>query len=429
MSANAWGVREVLNAAIAQNNGLEAERRWLEEQLLIHQRDLQALDRETAAAWQHLGEVVAPALDRAVLDRAAAACQLPSISAAAVDASLISEQGRLHRQLAEIAANPDYAGRDGLNVECDLRIAEYDEMLKPFHDDAASIHHDPAWQRLRDARYGTPEYPAKWYQLSYYRDWKQSDELVERHAPKLGVTTWEALRSKTLEAEAAIATLQGEREAFVQRRRGIADLVHRHRETEQALQNLPARTLAGVRGRLRGHLEPLGVDRLAQLFAGDPAVAVALQRLSGLAAKRRYLVEAAEQYILTPRQQVAAALTRNHRDLQKLSRPKNARRTFPAAAMEKRFRDRSGAVGKRRQRWDDTRTQVLEFDRYDRGSLVEDFLWWDLMTDGRLDGDFIPEVHDHHARYPDRDAHADAIAAVAREPARDDDALLIHDGS
>lgn len=422
-----WGVREVLNASIAQNNTLQAEQRWLDEQLAVHQGDLRAIDGEAQAAWQHLGEVLVPALDRAVLDRAAAACQLPSVSAAAVDLSLHAESDRLHRQLAEIDATPDYAEREGLNVECDLRIAEYDEMLKPWHDDAASIHREPAWQRLRDAHYGTPEYAAKWFQLTYYRDWKQADELVERHGAKFNATTWEALRGKALAAEAAMATLGIEREEFVTRRRRIADLVRSHRDIEQSLQTLPARTLAGVRGRLRSHLEPLGLERLTQFLAADPAVALALQRLAGLAAKRRYLVEAAEQYLLGPRQQISAAITRNNRDLHKLSRPKNASRTFPAAAMEKRFRDRSSAVGKRRQRWDDTRTHVVEFNNYDRGSLAQDFLWWDLMTDGRLDGDFIPEVHDHYERYPDRDRHADAVAAVASEPAHDD--LLSHDGS
>lgn len=426
-----WGVRMVINAALAQNQALQGEQRWYEEQLELHRRDLRAIDGETETAWQHLGEALVPALDPARLDYTATACHLPSIAASAVDASIRYEADRLHRQLAEIDNNPDYADREGLIVECELRTAEYDEMLAPWDNDPTAIHKSPAWERLRDNGYGTSGYLGKWYQMSFYRDWKEADELVERHGPASGVTTWDALRNKTLAAEAAMTTLRNEREVFVARRRRIDDLVRSHGETEHALASLPARMLAGVRGRLRSHIEPLGHERIAALLPGDPGVALALQRIAGLAAKRVYLIETAEEYLLQPRQQVAAAIARNHRDLQKLSRPKNASRTFPTATMEKRFRDRSQAIAKRRQRYDDTRTQVVQFNDYNRGSLAENFLWWDVMTDGRLDGDFIPQVHDHHTRYgrTTHDAHDDAVAAVASSSSRDHDALLMSDGS
>jgi hypothetical protein len=70
---------------------------------------------------------------------------------------------------------------------------------------------------------------------------------------------------------------------------------------------------------------------------------------------------------------------------------------------------------------------VYVFDRYDRGRFVDDFLWWDLMTDGRLDGNFIPEVHRFRSAHPDwrYDAGAfgddeAAAAAVAAAEGRDD---------
>jgi len=431
MSGQQWGVRQVINASLSQNQALQAEQRWYEEQLELHRRDLHAIDGETETAWQHLGEALVPDLDPARLDHVAAACHLSSIAARTIDASIRHESDRLHRQLAEIDHDPDHANREGLIIECDLRIAEYDEMLAPWDSDVSAIHKSPSWERLRDSGYGTPEYPGKWYQMSFYRDWKEADELVERHGPASGLTTWDALRTRTLEAEAAMITLRGEREVFVARRRRINELVRSRGEAEQALASLPARMLAGVRGRLRSHIEPLGHERIAALLPGDPGVVLAVQRLAGLAAKRVYLIETAEEYLLQPRAQVAAALARNHRDLQKLARPKNSSRTFPAATMEKRFRDRSQAVSKRRQRYDDTRTQVVAFNHYERGSLAENFLWWDVMTDGRLDGDFIPQVHDHHARFgrDTHDHHADAVAAVAGASSHDNDALLLSDGS
>lgn len=427
IGGRAWGAREVVEAVNVQSKALHEEARWYDEQIQQHHDDLQAVQRGNEEAWQHLAAVIVPDLDAARLDRVAATVGLPAIGRDAVAAGMQYEHDRMHRRIAEVEANPEYVDREGILLECERQIAEYDEMIAPFTADVTSIHADPVWHRLRDAGYGTGSYAAKWYQLSYYRDWKEGDLLVERHGPRLGVTTWAALRDRAIAAEAAVATLRAERETHVARRSLVDSLVRERAACEQALGSLPARQLAAVHGRLRGHLEHVEIDRIAAMFPGDHAVMVALQRLSGLAAKQRYLGEAARQYLFEPREAVYAALTRNNRDRAKLSRPKSAGRTFPAETMERRFRDRSGSLGKRRQRWEETRTHVVGFDDYDRGSLARDFLWWDVMTDGRLDGDFIPEVHDHNARHPG-DRHAQAVAAVAEAPTRDD-LLLMGDGS
>jgi hypothetical protein len=70
-----------------------------------------------------------------------------------------------------------------------------------------------------------------------------------------------------------------------------------------------------------------------------------------------------------------------------------------------------------------THERIYRFERYDHASFASDFLWWDLMTDGKLDGDFIPEVRHFHdtresqgfprvSRFEDDDL-ASASAAVS----------------
>lgn len=433
MSGRSWSASEVVAAARAHNEALEAEQSWLEQQLAQHKRDLHKIDGESEDAWQHLLEVVVPELSGPHLDRAAAAFQLPSIAGAAVASGMQREADRLRQRVAEIDADTEYAQREGIVNECEIRVAELDEMIAPLSASTGPVFADPSWRRLWKLAYGLPEYGGKWYQLSYYRDWKEADELVERHGPRFQATDYVGLRAKVREAEAAMVTLQSERNDFHARRGKVEGLVRARAEAEQALAALPTRQLAAVRGRLRGHLEPLGFERVAALLPGDPTVAVALQRLAGLAAKRRYLEETAKQYLQGPHAQIEEAQLRNRRDIEKLSRPKNYGRQFAGETMEKRFRDRSAAVAKRRQRYEDTRTQVVHFNSYERGSLVSDFLWWDVMTDGRLDGNFIHEVHHHHSHHGPghhvhHDHHADAVAAVA-DGSGGDDGLLLHDGS
>ena len=65
---------------------------------------------------------------------------------------------------------------------------------------------------------------------------------------------------------------------------------------------------------------------------------------------------------------------------------------------------------------------MVSFDRYSRASFATNFLWWDVMTDGRLDGDFIPEVQKHRSVHGGRsrssrddDFESAAAAVVARD--------------
>ena len=53
------------------------------------------------------------------------------------------------------------------------------------------------------------------------------------------------------------------------------------------------------------------------------------------------------------------------------------------------------------KRYDKRAKVVRSFDRYDRGGLGQDVLWWDVMTDGKLDGSFSDEVQSFRESHPD----------------------------
>ena len=40
------------------------------------------------------------------------------------------------------------------------------------------------------------------------------------------------------------------------------------------------------------------------------------------------------------------------------------------------------------------------YDRWDRGRYYEHLLWWDIMTRGRYDGSFLPDVAHFHTTHP-----------------------------
>lgn len=422
-----WTAHQVIGAAHSDNRALQDEDAWYRERFTEHKADLAALDERTAEAWDHLGAVLVPELAPGLLDALAWQIGLPAIAARAVELGTQQEVARQQAALASVEVEPEYLNREGLRLECEFLLAECDDLLAPLHAVYAEIHKDPRFHRLRANDYGTPRYAGRWYSLSYYRDWKEGDELVEVFGPKQQAQDFPTLLQKIIEAEVAARTIEEDRNKHLSRKIRIQLLLERRDDATRALEQMPQRRLAAVRGAVRAHLQDLDEARLAALVGDAHPVAVALQRISGLAAQRRYLTAAAQRDIQEPWAQLGTAILRNNRDLQKLTRPKNAGRTFDADKMHKRFVARPAAFVKRRDRYVQTRETITSFHAYDRGSLAGDVLWWDLITDGRLDGDFIPEVQAHRERHPDVD-HAHAIAAVAQ---RDDaaDAALIHDGS
>jgi len=55
---------------------------------------------------------------------------------------------------------------------------------------------------------------------------------------------------------------------------------------------------------------------------------------------------------------------------------------------------------KRRLKTEKIRRKITDFNKYDDGSVSDDFLWWDLITN-RSYGDDIYEVREHRQRFPD----------------------------
>src|SRR5262249_24424160 len=200
-----------------------------------------------------------------------------------------------------------------------------------------------------------------------------------------------------------------------------------HARTLEALATIPQRALAAGQARIAQHLSGLEVADLGDRLAKEPGLALTWKRVSGLRAKRGYLDQIVDEQLVKPRAELRQQLAKVSQEITKWSRPKLAYAQYPADQYQRRFVDRQGRAWRFVDRYRKTYDTVYVFDRYDRGSLLEDFLWWDLMTGGRMHGDFIPGVADWRAAHPgytytpdpwhapDHDAAA-AAASASAEP-------------
>jgi len=210
------------------------------------------------------------------------------------------------------------------------------------------------------------------------------------------------------------------------------------------LRGLDVQALEHTRGRIVQHLLGTDASVVAQRFraASSPLLLVFL-RASGLHANIAYLEGIQRSNIGELQKELYAQKQKLDAQEQKTRR---RWAPMPLDRFQKLTEDRRPSFQKRWDRFGKIYKTVYVYDRWDRGQYYwENLLWWDIMTRGRYDGSYIPEVvtwrraHPGYVYDPDwqamRDSDDDAdigVAAAASievDASEADDPIQTTDGS
>ncbi|MEW6283807.1 MAG: hypothetical protein AB1758_34665, partial [Candidatus Eremiobacterota bacterium] len=307
-------------------------------------------------------------------------------------------------------------------------VASHRDALKPFVD---TCRQHPRFQRLIDVGYGTDAYKVGFWRLSYYLDWKAGDEVLEKFPDKKSFRDIAEEYNDSFRAlqtmDQRLAELRAEFEAGAQLERD-------HAEWTNWLQNIETIHLGKAREKLIDFIQGCPGGALAERFNSHPDLVMMAQRWLGLAKQARYLDEVHERTLVPLAADLQKEQQKLNKDHIKYHRPKHSYVRFPAAEVQNRFGTRRQKVQKRLERYQHTQETIYIFQDYDRGSLAEDFLWWDLMTDGSIDGDFIPEVQEFYTGHPDyrytrRREYDDRYAAASVASSSSYDSSTSYDAS
>ncbi len=429
-----YGVAQFQAAAKAQLSELGQVRARLTELKRAHGERREELARRLNAAKDELTASLLPAFTPEALAGAARLVGFPGLLQKGFPAQAEAERGRLSARIAGIEAEPAYRDRrllrDPLVGTLTRALKELEEFRKPFADVVERFRH-PRLSRLLEVGYGTPRYAVPFWRTSYYADWKAGDEILERFP---GKDAFEEILPGYLEAAGMLETYDPRIASLRAEILAGQRLEEELGAQRQALESLEPRYLGLARIALAQHLEDVPLDSLAGALAGRPDLAVLVRKWSGLHHQLRYLDAIADGQIEPAFRRVDDDVRKLQKDLVKYSRPKNSGTTFAPDAFQRRFdRTRNEKLRKRVDRIGGAHERVYAFESYDRGSFASDFLWWDLMTDGRIDGNFIPEVRSYYEAHPDAAARtgtgldpddlAAASAAVSTRPAGRDGLL------
>jgi hypothetical protein len=349
------------------------------------EQDRSNVAEQIDAAQRDLVDALLPRLDAARLTALSIALGVGSLHPSTLHQRQQQRAPKRDATLARVRADPLYANRDGEIASIEIREAELRERL----DHLGNTHASPRMRELLECGYGTDAYPKRWWQMQFYSDWRDGDALVAA-AANPHITTFAQLRTWQLRVDEARATFESGLDQQNNKRKAILQLVSEHDGAVHIGQDDQASMYADARLQLIDRMRQFDVDQTARLLPKEEARMCG--RLSSLMAQQRYLRDAETQLIAPAKIRVTETHRSLSRERDKLHRPKNFREWSDAQVHQRFGKDRLMHAQKARARVDEFRAAVVNRDFSDRYDPVADFVWWDVMTDGKLDGNFIDEV-------------------------------------
>ncbi len=410
---------QVLQAVQFQRQAISEQEKRLAEVTTYHQTERQKLDVERRAATDDLGQALLPRLDAASIAAAASSTGMVNLPTENIPGQLEARRAWLVSRLQQIASAPEYAQRELLRHprtgSLTRALGEANEYRNLANQFVAECEEHPRFEQILEAGFGTAEEKAAWWRYSYWQNRSAAADLVT----KSGKATFAEVREEYTKREQDVATYDAEIGQLRQQIAAGEQLEREYATLYEEHHTLDARGLAHTRGRLVQHL--LGVDAATvtqRLKAASSPFTMLFLRASGLAAKATYL----DGIHTSNAGEVARDLGAQKAKLDNIE-TKTRRRWGPMLAdkYQKLTVDPRPRYDKRFQRWGKVYQTVYVYDRWDRARYYDDLLWWDLMTRGRYDGSFIPEVQTYHQMHPDYAFDPNWKTLAAQDPDDIDD--------
>ena len=393
--------------ALAEQRKAEnlAEEKELKEARAKTLADRAALSGRAATALDELTAALLPTLDDAAVFRAVVFTGYSPLSQKKLVAAREDERQRLQARLSAIEQDPRVLNRDALLGpvvgSITLAIREAQEGKGPLVALCEKAAH-PRLQRLLDLRYGTAAYEVGWYRLDRFRDWKAGRAIARRFPEH---KTFAALRVPLEQAFAAVVVYDERLAALQAEVKACDDLIEERRAKSDLLATLEPRHLTAARALLGDYLSDLATGpsfaSLGARLHGEADLELLAKRYSGLRAQLKYLEELQGTMLDPLSLELLKERERLGRDLTKYGKPKHAGDRFEREQVQRRFERPRLRTRKALDRYRKIETNVVVFHHYERSSLIDDFLWWDLITHGRVDGSHLPSVAAFHSAYPD----------------------------
>ena len=363
-------------------------------------RDTEAKRQDLLArltnAYADLGAALLPELNAPAFDALANRLGVPELRTVFTNGA--ARQGQIDVRLDQIEKSDLYTQRENRVYDLEKQLSEVEPVYTHARDDWERLNAFPRIHELMTRQYGTLQYPhrglLRFFNGEYLMDWRQADDIVA----KLGLSSFPEVAARFWERKEQVEVLGrsvGEIKAGL---RQVQNLVQERDNLLQERENLPRRVQELVGRRLAPFLQTADMPSLPNPDALKSRVIA----IDGMEHQVEYL-EGLKAKITEDRSGLAERTGRLQQEEQRYAtdRYRYRNKRFSQDQFNKRFDrsriDRYEVLNRRYSRAGET---IYVFNDYNRVSPLEEFLWWDIMTDGRIDGNFIPEVYEYRQMNP-----------------------------
>ena len=400
MRVPAVNAREFLVRAIAQMSLLERALEDINELEQKHRSQVETLKEARDQALDELVDQSLPSLTREAFATVPALTGYRQFETNDPFERMERKRQELSARIIAIEADEKYVRREQLldpaAGELTLKRDEMEKQFKILEESVTRYESEWPFLVLVERGYDTEQYNLPWWDLQYYEDWKYGDQITEKFEQQ----SFRDVVYNYNQVKAGRDAFQSDLLALKKQIADVESLVTERAKAILDLENLEVDTLAACRQQLREHLEYIDRTDLAAWSAADPNRTGLLKRIHGIEKKMEYLDEMVKRYLEPERNQLTATVAKLNNKIVKYRRPKNAYATIPVEEANRMLKDPTAKLDARHRRYNETYQTVLYFDSYDSFDYARDMLWWDLMTRGRVEGDYIPEVQAWREEHP-----------------------------
>lgn len=386
-------------------NHLQQLKQNLQTKRQEHNQELEALRVEHEKAIVELAEYALPRLDDEVFRQVKDMLGYGQFLTTNPLQTMQSEQTRMQQRLAQLNQDPRvtsaeiYIHPNTGNIS--LKLQESNEQLKVIGQVLNQYNAEPRLLQLFESGYKTPAYKSRWWNSDYYSDWKWGDIYEE----KFGKTI-DAMNAEYQSFSRDKSTLEESVRDLTKEYREIEVLVMEYKELTEALKDFPRYILTQCQRKLTNHLRHADKEHLFTIAKGDAARESLIKKIHGIEKKNQYLQELGKKHFTEQEQYIDTVIGRVNEKIGKYSRYKKAQSSIPQQDVDKMLPNVSEKLRARDQRFNKQSVTIVNFHQYDYFDYQRDMLWWDVITDGRIDGNFIPEVNEWHHHHPTYEYHS-----------------------
>lgn len=413
-----YGIHDFINEANKQIKFYEQQQHRMQDLLRDYERKIGDLTSRSQEVLRQITNALVPEFTEMRLKHIAQLINNPALN------NLIKNKEKERKSLSEtihsIEAMPEFINRDAYLHEGSGVISQQIAEIEPLREQAEEairlFESVPRYKGLLERGYGTSSYPHKsifrFFNSEFLQDWKYADILCDFFREKDFIN----VLFKYKEAKNVITLLKDSTTELQNQKRRIDSLVEQHSKAEKKLDRLDDEYEGHLRTSIELFFTSNSKSTISRTFQNNSAILEQYTQLDGLNHQLEYVRELHKKVmeeVNVISEKIHSLSLEAERYRADSYRYRNKR--WDSTQFSKKFKRDENSYNRRLEKYRNTGERIYVFNDYGRASMLENFLWWDIITDGRLDGNFIPEVHDYYSSNPHSSYEREESASEYRD--------------